>query len=601
MIKVEAVEQLHTGIKLMEEAFERLSKGKGFFGGDAIGYLDIALGCFLGWFKVCEEVTGFKFLDDEKAPLIVGWADRFCSDEAVKDVMPENERLEEYAKLSMAAAGGIEVKLIGAWPSPFVLRARIALNLKGVEYEFLQEKFGEKSELLLRSNPVYKKIPVLLHHGKPICESMIIVEYVDEAWPAAGRAILPADPYERALHRFWASYVDDKLNPSGAALSKAQTEEAKVEAAGQVIAGLKLLEEAFGRLSKGEGFFGGDDIGYVDIALGCFLGWLKVMEKTSGVKFIDEEKMPLLARWAERFCAHEAVKAVMPEPERLAEFARKRAANEVAWEAPHPNLLSRTAASKKHQPLLYIRTKPRRCCLSYRRREKKKKKTMAAAAGEVRLIGAWPSPFVLRPRVALNLKGVEYEFLEEKFGEKSELLLRSNPVYKKVPVLLHHDKPVCESMIIVEYVDGAWANSGHAILPADPYERALHRFWAVYIDDKWFPSMFGIAKAETEEAKAESAEQAWAGLKLLEEAFEKLSKGKAFFGGDTIGYVDIALGAHLGWAKVIEQMIGLKLFDEEKTPLLAVWAERFCNHEAVKEVMPETEKLMEYAKMRLGK
>lgn len=113
--------------------------------------------------------------------------------------------------------------------------------------------------------------------------------------------------------------------------------------------------------------------------------------------------------------------------------------------------------------------------------------------------------------------------------------------------------------------------------------------------------MFGIAKAETEEAKAESAEQAWAGLKLLEEAFEKLSKGKAFFGGDTIGYVDIALGAHLGWAKVIEQMTGLKLFDEEKTPLLAVWAERFCTHEAVKEVMPETEKLMEFAKMRLGK
>ncbi|CAL9148815.1 unnamed protein product, partial [Musa hybrid cultivar] len=235
-------------------------------------------------------------------------------------------------------------------------------------------------------------------------------------------------------------------------------------------------------------------------------------------------------------------------------------------------------------------TKPRRCCLSYQRREKKKK-AMAEAAGEVRLIGAWPSPYVLRPRVALNLKGVEYEFLEVKFGEKSELLLRSNPVYKKIPVLLHHDKPVCESMIIVEYIDGAWANSGHAILPADPYERALHRFWAVYIDDK----------AETEEAKAESAEQAWAGLKLLEEAFEKLSKGKAFFGGDTIGYVDIALGAHLGWAKVIEQMTGLKLFDEEKTPLLAVWAKRFCNHEAVKEVMPETEKLMEYAKMRLGK
>ncbi|RZS25249.1 hypothetical protein BHM03_00058422, partial [Ensete ventricosum] len=50
---------------------------------------------------------------------------------------------------------------------------------------------------------------------------------------------------------------------------------------------------------------------------------------------------------------------------------------------------------------LIIYTKPWPRCLSYQRGEKKKKKkAMASAAGEVRLIGAWPSPFVLRPRVA---------------------------------------------------------------------------------------------------------------------------------------------------------------------------------------------------------
>ncbi|CAL9082661.1 unnamed protein product [Musa acuminata var. zebrina] len=586
--EAESAEQARAGLKLLEEAFEKLSKGKAFFGGDTIGYVDIALGAHLGWAKVIEQTTGLKLFDEEKTPLLAVWAERFCNHEAVKEVMPETEKLMEYAKMlnalpcsarsspykgepecgclstrrSMATAEGVEVKLIGTWPGPFVLRARIALNLKGVEYEFLQEKSGEKSELLLRSNPVYKKIPVLLHHGKPICESMIIVEYVDEAWPGAGRAILPADPYERALHRFWAAYIDDKWFPSMFGIAKAETEEAKAESAEQAWAGLKLLEEAFEKLSKGKAFFGGDTIGHVDIALGSYLGWAKVIEQMTGLKLFDEEKTPLLAVWAERFCTHEAVKEVMPETEKLMEFAKMPGG---------------------------------------RRSAKGKKKAMAAEAGEVRLIGAWPSPFVLRPRVALNLKGVEYEFLQEKFGEKSELLLRSNPVYKKIPVLLHHDKPVCESMIIVEYVDGAWANYGHAILPADPYERALHRFWAFYIDDKWFPSMFGIAKAETEEAKAESAEQAWAGLKLLEEAFEKLSKGKAFFGGDIIGYVDIALGAYLGWAKVIEQMTGLKLLDEEKTPLLAIWAERFCAHEAVKEVTPETEKLMEFAKMHFGK
>ncbi|MCQ8205931.1 glutathione S-transferase N-terminal domain-containing protein, partial [Vibrio parahaemolyticus] len=67
-------------------------------------------------------------------------------------------------------------------------RVVVALKLKGVEHEMLQETVGKKSELLLRSNPVHKKIPVLLHHGKPIAESLIIVEYIDEVWPASNGA-----------------------------------------------------------------------------------------------------------------------------------------------------------------------------------------------------------------------------------------------------------------------------------------------------------------------------------------------------------------------------------------------------------------------------
>lgn len=106
-----------------------------------------------------------------------------------------------------------DVKLIGSPLSPYVLRAIIALSLKKVEYELLLEKFGEKSELLLKSNPIYKKIPVLIHHHRPICESAIIVEYIDEVWPESGcGAILPADAYHRALHRFWAVYIDDKVS-----------------------------------------------------------------------------------------------------------------------------------------------------------------------------------------------------------------------------------------------------------------------------------------------------------------------------------------------------------------------------------------------------
>ncbi|KAK1257349.1 Glutathione S-transferase U17 [Acorus gramineus] len=207
----------------------------------------------------------------------------------------------------------------------------------------------------------------------------------------------------------------------------------------------------------------------------------------------------------------------------------------------------------------------------------------------------------MRPRIALNIKSVDYEFLEETPGTKSELLLKSNPVYKKIPVLLHDDKPICESMIIVQYIDEVWTD-GPSLLPTDPYDRAIARFWAVYIDDKWFPSLVGILKAQTDEAKEEAIGQVLAGVKLLEVAFEKCSKGKEFFNGETIGYLDIAFGCYLGWLRVVQIMGGgLSLLDEEKTPKLAAWASKLCSNEVVKDVMPETEKLLEFAKMLQAK
>lgn len=117
------------------------------------------------------------------------------------------QRISHWEKKAMAKS---DVKLLGAWPSPYVMRARIALNVKSVDYEFLEETLGSKSDLLLKSNPVHKKIPVLIHNDKPICESLIIVHYIDEFW-SSGPSILPSDPYDRAVARFWAAYLDEKV------------------------------------------------------------------------------------------------------------------------------------------------------------------------------------------------------------------------------------------------------------------------------------------------------------------------------------------------------------------------------------------------------
>lgn len=197
------------------------------------------------------------------------------------------------------------VRLIG-WLSPYVHRAEVALRLKGVPYEFIEDDMGNKSDLLLAHNPVHKKVPVVLHgdHRPAVCESLVIVEYVDEAF--AGLPILPSDPYERASARFWARFVDDKLWK--ALWVALWTDSGKARAAAKE--SLTLLEA---QLPEGKRFFGGDAIGFLDIAASGLALWLGVFEEMAGVRLLAEETHPALCRWAREYAAEESVKQCTPD------------------------------------------------------------------------------------------------------------------------------------------------------------------------------------------------------------------------------------------------------------------------------------------------
>ncbi|CAI0557466.1 unnamed protein product [Linum tenue] len=216
-----------------------------------------------------------------------------------------------------------DVKLLGTWASPFSYRVIWALKLKGIDYEYIEQDLSNKSPLLLQSNPVHKKIPVLIHSGKPISESMIILRYLDESWPE-NYPLLPADPYERAVARFWIKFAEEKLTSAFAIFRTSGEEQEK--AVKESLEVMKTLEEhAFGLLLLQEkAFFGGDKVNMVDLAYGVMGYWLDAVEDCTGVKLMDPLKFPLFHGWVNRFNEAPVIKDNLPDREELFAYFKRR-------------------------------------------------------------------------------------------------------------------------------------------------------------------------------------------------------------------------------------------------------------------------------------
>ncbi|CAI8598922.1 unnamed protein product [Vicia faba] len=205
---------------------------------------------------------------------------------------------------------------------------------------------------------------------------------------------------------------------------------------------------------------------------------------------------------------------------------------------------------------------------------------------EVKLHGFWYSPFTFRVVWALNLKGIPYEHIEEDRFNKSPQLLQYNPVYKKTPVLLHDGKPICESMLIVEYIDEIWPQN--SLLPADPYDRAQARFWVKYVDEMF--SLIAHLDSTSDEEREKAKKSIWERLGVVED--QCLGDERKFNGGDTLNIVDIALGSFVKVIDVHEDLFEVKILQSERFPRLKLWFNNFKDVPIVKENTPSKEKLV---------
>ena len=95
-----------------------------------------------------------------------------------------------------------DLKLYSGWFCPFVQRVWIALEEKGIPYQYIEVNPYHKPQSLLDLNP-RGLVPTLQYQGKPLYESTVLCEFLEEAYPDHTPKLLPDDPYLRARTRIW--------------------------------------------------------------------------------------------------------------------------------------------------------------------------------------------------------------------------------------------------------------------------------------------------------------------------------------------------------------------------------------------------------------
>ncbi|KAJ5823345.1 Glutathione S-transferase/chloride channel C-terminal [Penicillium robsamsonii] len=206
------------------------------------------------------------------------------------------------AETAIKHSADVNLKLYGSCFCPFVQRVWIALELKGIPYQYIEVDPYEKPQSLLEVNP-RGLVPALRHDDWGCYESNVLLEYLEDL--GVGAAMLPADPRLRAHCRLWADHVNRHIVPSFYRVLQEQDQQKQIEKTQELRDAMeKLLEVAH---PKGP-FFMGPQMSLVDVQAAPWIIRLRrVLKPYRG--WPDAEEGSRLASWVDAIETDQHVQA----------------------------------------------------------------------------------------------------------------------------------------------------------------------------------------------------------------------------------------------------------------------------------------------------
>ncbi len=182
------------------------------------------------------------------------------------------------------------ITLYDAARCPYCARVRIVLVEKRVEVDVVEIDLAHRPGWLYEKNPS-GKVPVLEEDGRPLPESAVIMEFLEERYPEP--PLLPPDPADRAFARLQVFLADEFTDPYYA------FRRGEDGAREQLDLALDRLDAALAERP----FLGGAEYGLADIA---YVPWLL---RARDMLDVDLAPFAALSGWLERLLQRPAVAA----------------------------------------------------------------------------------------------------------------------------------------------------------------------------------------------------------------------------------------------------------------------------------------------------